>query len=198
MAHAREKNTAALWLHVRDDNPGAVQLYEDLGFTEVTRRTTWIAPSDSSDPGADPVIQIIPRQPRFWPLQREWLDRLYPKSIAWYHTWQFNALQPGFWNWLYLLFVDFSVRQWAAVRGEELLAVLAWMPHGTRSESLYAAAGPGESEASASALTLLLRRARREASNRATLSLDYPGGEMTEAIAAAGFTQRRTLIWMKA
>lgn len=198
MAHAREKNTTAIWLHVRDDNPGAVKLYEDVGFKEVTRRTSWIAPSDSSDPQADPDLEIIPRHPRFWTLQREWLRRLYPESIAWYHAWNFNALQPGFWNWLYLLFVDFHVKQWAAVRGEALLATLAWMPRGARTESLYAAASPGESDASARALTALLRRARREASNHSTLSLDFPGGEMTEAIAAAGFTIRRTLIWMKA
>ena len=198
MAHAREKNTAAIWLHVRDDNPGAVKLYEDLGFKEITRRTAWIAPADSSDPHADPEIQIVPRHSRFWSIQREWLPRVYPDTIAWYHSWNFNALQPGFWNWIYLLFVDFNVRQWAAVRGDELLAALAWMPHGGRSESLYAATAPGESEASALALTALLRRARREASDRSTLSLDYPAGEMTEAITAAGFTQRRTLIWMKA
>jgi predicted GNAT family acetyltransferase len=198
MAHAREKNSSALWLHVRDDNPGAIKLYEDLGFKEITRRTSWMAPSDSSDPHEDPEILIMPRHPRFWSLQREWLRRTYPETIAWYHSWNFNALQPGFWNWFYLFFVDFSVRQWAAVHGDQLLAALAWMPHGGRSESLYAATASGESDASARALTILLRRARREASNRATLSLDYPGGEMSEAIAAAGFTIRRTLIWMKA
>lgn len=197
MAYAREKNTAAIWLHVRDDNPGAIKLYEDLGFKEIARRSSWMAPSDSSDPQEHPEIQIISRHPRFWPLQREWLSRLYPQTMAWYHSWNFKALEPGFWNWFHLLFVDFNVRQWAAVHGGELLAALAWMPRGGRSESLYAAAGPGESEASARALTALLRRARREASNRSTLSLDYPGGEMSEAIAAAGFTLRRTLIWMK-
>jgi ribosomal protein S18 acetylase RimI-like enzyme len=198
MQYAREKNSSALWLHVRDDNPGAIKLYEDLGFKEVARRTAWVAPPASYNPQVDPDIQIVLRHPRFWSVQREWLRRLYPESLAWYHAWNFNALQPGFWNWLYLLFADFNVKQWAALQGDRLLATLAWMPHGSRNESLYAAlpaaAGPPDSRA----LTSLLQRARSELPSRSALSLDYPAGEMTDAIEAAGFTPRRTLIWMRA
>jgi ribosomal protein S18 acetylase RimI-like enzyme len=196
MEYAREKKSSALWLHVRDDNPGAIKLYEDLGFREVARRTAWIAPPASSNPRLDPDIQIVSRHPRFWPLQSEWLRRLYPDPLAWYHTWNFNALQPGFWNWMYLLFADFNIRQWAAVRGDRLLASLSWMPHGARSESLYAAL-PADA-ADAPALTSLLHRARRELDQQSALTLDYPAGEMTDAIESAGFIPRRTLIWMRA
>lgn len=197
--HAREKNTTALWLHVRDDNPGAIKLYEDLGFKEIARRTAWIAPSASSNPEIDSGTQIIPRHPRFWPAQREWLRSLYPESLAWYHSWNFNALQPGFWSWLYLLFADFNVRQWAAAQGDQMLAALAWMPHGTRSESLYAAIPPaGANETNARALTALLRQARSDLRHHSSLSLDFPAGEMIDAIENAGFTLRRTLIWMRA
>lgn len=195
--HAREKNSTALWLHVRDDNPGAIKLYEDLGFKEVARRTAWIAPIASFGPQPDPEIKIVSRSPRFWAAQRDWLRRLYPDSLAWYHSWNFNALQPGFWNWLYLLFTDFNVRQWAAVREEKLLATLSWMPQGARTESLYAAIPLAEESSDAQALTSLLRHARRELSNHSNVSLDFPAGEMTEAIEAAGFTPRRTLIWMR-
>jgi GNAT superfamily N-acetyltransferase len=199
MEHAREKNTSALWLHVRDDNPGAIKLYEDLGFKEVARRTAWIAPPTSSDPQPDPDIQIVSRHPRFWSLQREWLRRLYPDPLAWYHSWNFNALQPGFWNWLYLLFADFNIRQWAAVRGDKLLATLSWMPYAARSESLYAALPAMPEDATdARALTSLLQQARRELIHHSALTLDFPAGEMTEAIETAGFTPRRTLIWMRA
>jgi ribosomal protein S18 acetylase RimI-like enzyme len=195
MKQARAKNASAIWLHVRDDNPGAIKLYGELGFQEIARRTAWQATPDRylSSPQSD--IQILTRQPRFWPLQQDWLRRLYPESLNWYHSWNFNALRPGLWNWFYLLFIDFSIRQWAAVRDEELLATLTWMPQGGRSESLYAAAGEAsESEA----LTRLLIHARHVLSNHSSLSLDYPAGEMTDAIRAAGFKVRRTLLWMHA
>ncbi len=214
--HARAKKANALWLHVRDDNPGAVKLYEELGFREIARRTTWMAKPDSLLPEPASDIQIVPRHPRFWQAQRDWLRRLHPDELGWYRAFSLNVLQPGLMNWLYLLFMDVNIKQWAAVRGDELLAALAWTPQGGRSESLYPATKPAlpkeyrDHESGVSrqasvdeapvpeALTQLLIHARRALSNQASLSLEYPAGEMTEAIRAAGFEPRRTLIWMKA
>src|SRR5512143_2452704 len=104
MKQARDKRASAIWLHVRDDNDGAIKLYQDLGFREIARRTNWQAAFDTrlSDPDTD--IQIVPRQPRFWPQQHEWLRRLYPDHLSWYHSWDLKMLRPGLWNWLYLLF----------------------------------------------------------------------------------------------
>src|SRR5215208_6758275 len=47
MKQARDKRASAIWLHVRDDNPGAIKLYEELGFQEIARRTTWQAGPDA-------------------------------------------------------------------------------------------------------------------------------------------------------
>ena len=195
MKQARDKNASAIWLHVRDDNPGAIKLYQDLGFQEIVRRTTWQGNPDHrlSTPESD--IQILPRHPRFWPLQKDWLGRLYPKDLGWYQSWNVNALRPGLWNWFYLLFIDFNIKQWAAVRHDELLGALTWMPQGGRSESLYAATGL--SGASNEALTLLLIHARRTITYPPYLTLDFPADEMTAAIRAAGFQPRRTLLWMR-
>jgi len=195
MEHAHKKGATAIWLHVRDDNPGALKLYADLGFREIARRTTWMANPDAHHPQPNSTIQITGRQPRHWIQQQDWLRRLYPDAVNWYAPLNLNALQPGFWNWLYWLFMDFDLHQWAAVRGDELLATLTWMPRGGRSESIYVAAGEtSEPEA----VTQLLIYARRALSNHSTLSLDYPAGEIAEAIQAAGFKARRTLVWMKA
>ncbi|HET9905115.1 MAG TPA: GNAT family N-acetyltransferase [Anaerolineales bacterium] len=197
MKHAQAKKASAVWLHVRDDNLGAIRLYEKLGFQEISRRTTWYARTDSYPPKVDTDIQIVPRHARFWPLQQDWLRRLYPDALSWYHSWNFNSLRPGLMNWMYLLFVDYNIRQWAAVRGDELLGTLSWMPHGGRAESLYAAINPamdGDEEA----LLQLLINARRSLSIHSKLTLDFPAGEMTDAIMEAGFRPRRTLIWMSA
>jgi hypothetical protein len=76
------------------------------------------------------------------------------------------------------------------------------MPHAGKSESLYAATSPalnGEDEAhTEEALMQLLIHARRSLATHARLSLDFPAGEMTDAIMDAGFKPRRTLIWMRA
>lgn len=195
MKQARDKNASAVWLHVREDNPGAIELYKGLGFQELARRTAWYATPDRYLPLPNVDIRIAPRQPRFWPQQQDWLRRLYPEALDWYHQWNFNALRPGLWTWIYMLFVDFNIKQWAATRNDKLLATLTWMPHGSRSESLYAAI---DQQADGNALTYLLLNARRVFANHTSISLDYPAGEMVEAIQAAGFKPRRTLLWMRA
>jgi len=199
MKQARGKKASAIWLHVRDDNLGAIKLYQDLGFREAARRTTWTAAPDSFYPKPDSDIQIGVRHSHFWSRQQDWLRRSYPESIDWYQPLNLNALRPGLMNWLYLLFVDYYITQWAAVRDAELLATLSWMPHGGRTDTMYAAtpSGQGDDAPASEALTQLLLHARRTLSSRAALSLDYPAGEMTKAITAAGFKPRRTLLWMK-
>src|SRR5512147_608089 len=73
MKQARNKRASAIWLHVRDDNPGAIKLYEELGFREVARRTTWTAAPDSFYPKPESDIQIVARHSHFWSRQQEWL-----------------------------------------------------------------------------------------------------------------------------
>jgi GNAT superfamily N-acetyltransferase len=195
MKQARDKKGFATWLHVRDDNPGAIKLYQDLGFQEIARRTTWQTTSEPRRSYPDTDIKISSRQPRFWSLQQEWLRRLYPDDLTWYHSWNVNVLRPGLWNWFYLLFVDFNVRQWAAVRNDNLLATLTWVPQAGRSESLYAAT---DTRSDPDALTTLLIHAQCTITYSPRLTLEYPAGEMTEAISAAGFKPLRTLLWMRA
>jgi ribosomal protein S18 acetylase RimI-like enzyme len=205
MQLARDRKAAAIWLHVREDNPGAIQLYESLGFREIARRTTWQASPDARLTQPEEGISIVPRHPRFWSQQQNWLHRLYPDSLGWYQSWNVNVLRPGFLNWMYLLLVDYSVRQWAAVSGNDLLATLAWMPQGGRSESLYAASAPmgtgfggDRPQIHAAALTALLIHARRVVTYYPHFTLEYPAGEMSAAIRAAGFRSLRTLLWMRA
>jgi ribosomal protein S18 acetylase RimI-like enzyme len=195
MQYGWEKKAAALWLHVREDNPAALHLYQELGFEEIARRTTWVAEPDPQLSQPFSEIHIVPRHAHFWAQQQEWLRRIHPDALAWYRAFNFNALRPGLFNWLYLFFVDVNIQQWAAVRGNTLLATLAWIPHGGRMEPLIAAA---DRTSGTEALATLLIHARRTLRGPSRLSLEHPAGEMTEAFLAAGFSERRTLIWMRA
>ncbi|MBK9924921.1 MAG: GNAT family N-acetyltransferase [Anaerolineales bacterium] len=195
MQYGWDKKASALWLHVRDDNPGAIQLYSDLGFQEIARRTNWTAKPDIHllKPYTD--IEIAPRPAHFWPLQKDWLRRINPNHLDWYRSFNLNSLRPGFANWLYLLLVDMNIKQWVAVRNGEMLAALSWAPNGGRSESLMAATGE---RSDPEALTHLLIHARRVLANQSSLSLEHPANEMRDAFVEAGFKERRTLLWMRA
>ena len=195
LQHAHEKNVDNIWLHVREDNPGAIDLYTKLGFIERARRTSWQASADSRTPTLQSDFIVTSRQPNDWPTQLNWLMRLYPDPLGWHRNWSFNALRPGLWNWLYLLFVDMNVKQWAAMKNNVMEAALAWIPYG-RGESLFAATGE---RSDPDALTLLLLQARRELSGFYTsVALEFPSGRFDGAIQSAGFKALRTLIWMQA
>lgn len=201
MQHAREKKVNNIWLHVRDDNPEAIALYTKLGFTERTRRTSWQAATDRNVQGPETDIALTYRHPHFWQTQLNWLSRLYPDLLAWHRDWNFNSLRPGLSNWLYLLFVDMNICQWAAVRNdpstgsETLQATLSWIPSG-RGESLFAAAGE---RSDPEALRVLLIQARRELYHLyPNIALEFPAGQFDDAIQSAGFKSVRTLIWMQA
>jgi hypothetical protein len=198
--HARERKIHDLWLNVRADNPEAAHLYASLGFIERARRTNWQAVTDSRLERIKTDIAVTSRDPRFWATQFEWLSRLHPDELSWHSNWNFSTLKPGFLNWLYLLFIDMNVRQWAAVKPspgseEDLLATLSWIPTG-RGESLFAAIGE---RSDPEALTLLLQQARRDLhSHYTSINLDFPVSLFDDAIQAAGFKPLRTLIWMQA
>jgi GNAT superfamily N-acetyltransferase len=192
--HARQHGAHDLWLNVRDDNPDALDLYTDLGFREHSRRTQWQSVDLPNPPDLAAGVRIVSRYPRFWPMQKAWLEQQHPNELAWYRTWNFKGLAPGFWNWFYLLFIDMNLRQWAALKDDSLQAVLSWTSNGSRYEPLWLALGP---ESAPEAVTTLLVQARREIGRR-SFFLEHPVSPVDESIRSAGFKPLRTLIWMHA
>ena len=205
MAHARQKGARELWLHVRDDNPTAIRIYQELGFTERARRTTYY-----SKPGA-PISSLVGRssaatgpptgltltqpRPRDWPLQHAWLRRAHPNELSWYSRWDWGRLTPDLWNWLYRTLVDFNIRQWAALRDGKLVATLSWMPTMHTANMLWIGS---ELAGDAEGLKSVLEAARYDLAHYRRLVVEYPAGEMVDAIESAGFEAYRTLLWMRA
>ena len=205
MAHARRKGVKELWLHVREDNPTAIRIYEDLGFVERARRTTYyskpgspvsaLGASGSLTSQAQSSLLVTQPRPRDWPLQHDWLKRAHPYELSWYSRWNWDRLAPDIWNWLYRVFVEFNIRQWAALRDGRLVAAVSWVPTIHTSNMLWVASLPtGDAEGLRSAL----ESARYELSHYRRLAVEYPAGEMAQAIESAGFAAFRTLIWMRA
>jgi len=201
MQHARQRGSDELWLHVREDNPGAVQMYADLGFEERARRTTWRASKEGhlnstysfrSDRDSD-LLSVTDRHSRFWPQQLTWLNQLHPEELGWYRSTNWNRLSPGLWNWLYRLFIEFDLQQWAVQRDGRLQGILIWMP-ATRNSSLWLAC---PQNADTESITFLLHKAQRELGFRQRLTLEHPTGLQELAIREAGFNVSRTLIWMR-
>jgi ribosomal protein S18 acetylase RimI-like enzyme len=201
--HARKRSAQAAWLHVREENLVAVNLYRRLGFVERARRTTWRARGAGGgqppysmrrlESDGEPV-RIKPRSKSHWDPQKTWLRRVYPNEVTWHMSLKPYALRPGLMSFLYRLFSEGRLRQWSALQNDRLLGVLAWQDTATFSDALWLAA-PEESEDMAARVLLEYIRRRMNATH--TLTLDYPAGRAVEAIQAAGFDLHQTLIWME-
>jgi GNAT superfamily N-acetyltransferase len=194
MRHASERRASATWLHVRDDNPGAIALYASLGFQELARRTLWQAKPDQNTSVTVPSYVITRRSARDWQQQETWLKRLYPDLMNWYQPMPWRSLRPGLIPLLYRFIMDYDVRHWVARIDGVPSAVLSWQAMADRKDRLWAAGPP---ESNPHALTALLLAARRSLAWRQNLMLDFPFGESSAAIEAAGFHPNRTLLWMK-
>ena len=202
MRHARQRGASELWLHVRADNPGAIQMYSDLGFAARARRTTWRVRKDvsltlasgSRSNYAPGLSTVTKRYSRFWPQQLTWLNKLHPEELSWYRSMNWSILKPGLWGWFYRTLVDFDLQQWAVQKNERLQGVLTWLPS-MRSAPLWLACEPS---ADSGAIIFLLNKAQRDLGFRQNLTLEHPAGLQEGALQDAGFNVVRTLIWMRA
>jgi ribosomal protein S18 acetylase RimI-like enzyme len=195
LQHSREKKADEIWLQVREDNPGAIALYEELGFREQYRRTTWhTSPSAPITPPSK-AISVNPRRPTDWVQQSTWLERAHPSGASWYYSNFWNNLQPGLWNSFTNFMADINIDQWTGWDNGRLSATLSVLYGRGNTDMLWMAAPP---VGSAPAVHTLLVRARNSVDSRRGLMFEYPAHEYEEAIHAAGFVIQRTLLWMKA
>ena len=190
---AQQRKADGIWLHVRDDNPGAIRLYQQLSFHERARRTSWYAAPDRSIIPPNSGIRVAARQSRDWPQHESWLRETYPDVMSWYQSIPWMSIRPGIGPSLYRFFMEYESRQWAAYQENHLQAVVTWQQVSGQSDRLWAAAADVGDEA----LTILLLHVRRTLPWRQNLLLDYPAGKSSHALLAAGFHQRRTLVWME-
>jgi GNAT superfamily N-acetyltransferase len=201
LEHARARQASAAWLHVREENDPALRLYLSLGFVERARRTTW----HSLAPGAEvfptpflpPIspVTVCPAEPRHWPQEQAWLRNIYPPEIAWHPPVNWWAVRPGLWGELYRLLIGMRVRNWVAQSGDTLLAGLVLQKIYPHADTLWLAA---PAKVDGASVAYLLRTARQELAPQRPLTLDFPAGQFTQDIRAAGFEIRHTLIWMEA
>jgi GNAT superfamily N-acetyltransferase len=192
--YARKRGARATWLHVREDNEAATNLYRSLGFKERARRTSWHCQPESPRRLVDPGIRFRPRRRQDWNAQKAWLVATYPPELTWHMPLKLADLRPGLAGALYRFFTQLHIRQWSAIQNGDLLGILSKVASTGHADHLWLAAWPDKEDLAAAAL---LSYARQQFGLRRTLSLDYPAGHAVEAIHSAGFNDHQTLIWME-
>ncbi len=201
MRQVRSRGIGAVWLHVRDDNIPAYNLYVSLGFVEKARRTTWEFSKRKAEPfvpysrSSDDRVVVGKIRPIHWTQQRDWFQAIYPAELTWHMPVNLFALRSDVWGGLYRLVSGIRVEQWAAMRDQQLLGVLTWQPHLGQADRIWLAA---ELENEAEVFPALLAHMHKAMPDRPRIILDYPAGRGSQAFGEAGFRLQQTLIWMEA
>ena len=200
LEHAHNRGASAVWLHVREENIPAFNLYQSFRFTERARRTTWESNHKSphlaslGESWQSSGVRFIPPRSQHWLQQRAWLERMYPPELTWHFPFNLNALRPDLWGGIYRFLAAIDVRQWAAERERKLLGVLSWQAHPDHADHLWLASTP---ENEGLAIAALLPHARRQLAQRKRMVVDYPAGHGVKAFQDASFHLLQTLIWME-
>jgi len=200
LEYIRERGVKSAWLQVRDDNAPAYNLYASVGFIERSRRSTWL--SNGTPDLLPPVgVEVGPREPTDWPLQRRWLELNYPSDTTWNMSFEVNHFHPAWWNRLWMWLNGNSQLHWAAryhANGRQpaqTLGFASWEPIRGFSDMLWVASPPEHDDA---ALRALLPAALHHFQYRhRPVSVNYPFGRGVDAFQACQFSLQNTLVWME-
>ncbi|MFO3797093.1 MAG: GNAT family N-acetyltransferase [Anaerolineales bacterium] len=183
-----------IWLQVRAENEGALTLYAQLGFTTQAQRTVWYATTTSQIANASP-FEIYPLPRNLWQRVRQWLERLHPPHLGWYHRWDWEQARPGWemtlWRWI----LGIQASQWISFDKGKPQAALIWFPSPRSEIGLWLAYPPNASPEAVIPLLWVARRQLYQSHHR--IYLEHPHGEMDDALREAGFSPLRTLLWMR-
>ncbi|KAA3642865.1 MAG: GNAT family N-acetyltransferase [Chloroflexi bacterium] len=191
--HLRKRGVTTAWLQVRAENEAAQTLYQNQGFIERARRTTWHS-ENTTRSVANPEVAVRPQRHQDWPKQHLWLQRLYPPEVVWHLPLNFSMLRPGIRGTFRRALSERSFMQWSAFAQGQHIASLTWQSSYSQADFLWLAAAPDHEEAGA---YNLLTHARKSLRAGRMLSLDYPEGRMSGTLEACGFEAHQTLIWME-
>ncbi|PKN97258.1 MAG: hypothetical protein CVU42_16710 [Chloroflexi bacterium HGW-Chloroflexi-4] len=193
--HVREYHGKHVYLQVRDDNQVAIQIYQNLGFEEISRRTLWVySPSTQKLVNISSDLEVGGRNKEDWPQQKLWLDSLYPKELLWNLPIRMDKMEPTFSNWLNrLLFAEFQ-RSWSVHKNSKLIGAVTLDHSSDTHDYCWMATSPiWEDEVIRSVFPVIVRKVLFPK----RLAINYPAGRAVASLTAVGFREVNTLLWMK-
>lgn len=196
LEYARTHGAPTTWLHVRDDNLGAIELYRQLGFIERARRSTWQAELTSSRAklSLPEGVQIRTPPRRDWPSIAQWLDLNYPPEVSWNFKFDKENYQPGVWFEFWRFMKGERMIHLAVYKNSQVIGSMIWEPTTLYADALWIASPP---EFENEAIPALLSKSRTWLPSSRPLAVNYPAGRADQAFLMCDFSLQNTLIWME-
>jgi len=188
-----------IWLQVDEGNQAAVDLYLRHGFKEISRRTTWILkPKDINPEFLNwdvPDFSVQPHRAKYWPQQKNWLEKNYPPEVRWHLPLRSEYLRGGLAGSISrLILLDPKIKQWAVTARNELIGVVSWQSSKTSADWIWIASS---AETEGVLLDAFLPYWMKITGTKRSLRLNFPKRKTNLSLETHWFKPSRTLIWMK-
>jgi hypothetical protein len=166
-----------------------------MGFSERACRTTWVVENRSRETGQiQNGFSEHSRKDRDWPLQRSWLEKLYPAEVNWNLPFREELFLPGFLRGISRALNGEWVTHWAIKERSILRGFITWQSTRHYYDLLWPALAW---ESDDELLDSLLRLPWRVSGTRKPVAVNYPAGKSDLVFLENGFTRQATLVWME-
>lgn len=196
--HIRDKGGREVLLQVADDNPGALALYQQLGFRRVTTQTLWKRASQAEVPAHySSPFDVRLRSANEWQAQWQLAQLTRPFGLQWNQPLEPTTFRPAFGQNLLAFFEGQAVEHWIAeanptqVAGSLLINFNGWS-----SDTLTLLVHPdfaGQVER-----PLLVRGLRRLGQRPWSVAIEHPVDDepTTTLLRELAFQPGRTFRWL--
>jgi hypothetical protein len=179
-------------LQVDRDNQGARTLYENLKFTTLSTRTTWLREGNGEWPHADTQGKVRPRASGEWRGHWALAKRLHPEGVLWPFPAVASLFRPSGFESLFGLGIP---KHWVWQEAGRLAGAVSIRPEFER--RLLRLIMVVEPEWRGGVESSLLSNAMQGSARLAgSFILDYPSDVAREKIERLGFKAIRELTWM--
>jgi len=193
--HVREHQGKQVYLQVRDDNEVAIQIYRNLGFDEICRRTMWVHHQNNQLKESKPSnLKVAAREKEDWSQQKLWLESLYPREIHWNIPIRLEKMEPTFTNWVFrLMYAEFQ-RSWSVRKDSKLVGAVTLDHSSEMHDYCWLATSPiWEDEVIRAVFPVIEHKVLFPK----RLAVNYPAGRARSSFEAVGMRELNTLLWMK-
>lgn len=195
LKHAREKSAKSVWLQVRDDNPPAIELYQQMGFFERCRRSTYTIKSRNKlTQNMNNMIKIRNRKKTEWVRHHQLMSEVYPDEVRWNLGLREKRFTPGFWHEFSRLLSGISISNISISNGNQVLGFASLERTSMFADNLWIMTEDKYDEEVIQAAVSYFRSA---SFSMRPQTINYPVDRGENTFLSLGFEKNHTLIWME-
>ncbi len=195
LKYAREKSARSTWLQVRDDNPPAIELYQQMGFIERCRRSTYTIKSRKRlTRPTENNIKIRKRKKIEWERHRKLLLEVYPDDVRWNLGLKEKKFIPGFWSELSRLLSGISISHISISNGKQQMGFASLERTSLFADNLWIVT---DEKFDDEVIRAAVPHFRSATISMRPQTINYPVDRGEEVFMRLGFEKNHTLIWME-